>query len=109
MSTEDRTPIAEKGTLTALREDSGTIWDIKSMFILGVLLLFLGATLAIFSWPDTTYSAFTDSYTEHGSVAGFYCGVAVAGFGQIFLTIGIIASGVRIGMDTPSRVDTPTP
>jgi hypothetical protein len=103
-----------------LQDDSGTIWDIKSMFILGILLMILGGVMVVLSWPEMVmtsagYSSeipelnMEPAFKEEGSGLGVAFGGAVAFVGQIFVGIGIIASGVRIGMDTKSRVATPVP
>jgi hypothetical protein len=92
---EDRTPAAERGTLSATHSAKDTI---VIFYVAGIVGLGVGLGLFFSNMPSTEYVAWSDSYSDSGSEGLTILGAVVAGISQIMLTIAVIASGVRLGM-----------
>lgn len=65
--------------------------------VLGVLLLVVGVTLAVWQQPVTGLAADLSGVEESGSEVGFAAGLLLAAAGQASLLIAVIATGVRMG------------
>jgi len=64
----------------------------------GLVLLVLGGLVAGASLPSF------DLYRgDSGSRAGFLFGLGMVGLGQLAVLVGVIATGVRLGMDSATR------
>lgn len=79
---------------------------VKSLFMLGPLLLLIGVAVMTSNWPSSeSYSIAGEVYSsDTGSGFGAFIGAVLAVIGQTMLFIAIIACGVRIG----TRPDVPT-
>ena len=81
-----------------LRQDRGKADNmIGVMWIVGLLLLVVGVILAASYAPGTGTTA-TGDVEESGEGVTFVLGLLVAGVGQLFLLVGVVAQGVALGM-----------
>lgn len=74
-------------------------YSVRWCWIGGLGLLVVGAGIA---WAALT-SGTEPAVMEEGGAGGVLAGLAVSALGQILLLVAIIATGVRLGVDSASR------
>ena len=74
--------------------------DIKIpiLWCIGIVLIVVGLVVAVVVQPTTEVGTFGGT-EDTGSKLGFVLGLFVAGIGQMMVAVGIIATGVRLGMN----------
>lgn len=71
---------------------------INGCWIMGVVLLLAGGGIAGASLPS-----FDSVYADSGSTGGLLFGMLLIGVGQIVVLVGVIATGVRLGVNSSAQ------
>jgi hypothetical protein len=94
--------------LNTVKEDRKDAWSTIHTNLWGGLgLTILGVIIAAGTKPSVTADTVLGGTTTSGSTAGYDLGLMCAGLGSLFITIGLIAWGITLGVRA-SRADAPT-
>jgi hypothetical protein len=94
-----------KGTDYCMNHQPSSPGDpVTQCWVAGLLLVLVGSIVAGSTFPDAVDGL---GYSETGSQGGFVFGLLLLVAGQIFLLIAIVATGVRLGIQSDRARSTP--